>query len=237
MYLMNFADANFKANQALAIELAKHYGIDKVFAYSDEDLRSKFSKFYKENEKILSQPRGCGYWLWKPFLLLESLKLIPSDEVLMYCDCGALLVNRPDPLFEIAKAKSQLFFNMPNLLNRAWTKRDIFIKLNCDEARFWDAPQVKAQCSLWKNCPDSTQKLETWLSFCKDEQLITDLPSKAANFPEFIENRHDQSILSILVCKWGCEIFRDPSQEGLNFIDKFPNSTYGMTLSAIGKPK
>ena len=36
------------------------------------------------------------------------------------------------------------------------------------------------------------------------------------NYPEFIDNRHDQTVLSLLSKKWGISAFRDPSQYGNN---------------------
>jgi len=45
--------------------------------------------------------------------------------------------------------------------------------------------------------------LTTWLEMmrCESYRLLDDSPSTAPNYPEFIENRHDQSIFSILYHK------------------------------------
>ena len=43
--------------------------------------------------------------------------------------------------------------------------------------------------------------VDSWIKVFKDNfDLVNDSPSKSPNFPDFIENRADQSVLSIL-CK------------------------------------
>ena len=43
-----------------------------------------------------------------------------------------------------------------------------------------------------------------WLTYSQDFRITSDSPSRIiANDPTFIENRHDQTVLSILCKKWG----------------------------------
>ena len=39
---------------------------------------------------------------------------------------------------------------------------------------------------------------EKWLELCKNKHLIDDSPSISSNLEGFYENRHDQSLLSLL---------------------------------------
>ena len=47
-----------------------------------------------------------------------------------------------------------------------------------------------------------------------------------ANFIEFKDHRHDQSVLSLMTVKYGLEMFRDPTQWGNSEKDLFANSPY-----------
>lgn len=45
-----------------------------------------------------------------------------------------------------------------------------------------------------------------WFKYCAELQLVSDLPSIAPNHPEFSENRHDQSVFSLLIYKYGLSL-------------------------------
>ena len=46
-------------------------------------------EFQEKNEKILSQSRGHGYWLWKVHLIYETLtKKMNENDILVYVDSG-----------------------------------------------------------------------------------------------------------------------------------------------------
>lgn len=50
-----------------------------------------------------------------------------------------------------------------------------------------------------RKCKNSVELVNKWCDTCMNHfDLITDKASKTPNFPEFIENRHDQSVFSIL---------------------------------------
>ena len=43
------------------------------------------------------------------------------------------------------------------------------------------------------------QVISEWFTYVQDERIVTNLPSVVtSNYNEFIENRHDQSIFSLL---------------------------------------
>ena len=50
-----------------------------------------------------------------------------------------------------------------------------------------------------RKCDNTVRLVGKWEDVCMNHfNLITDKSSVVANFPEFIENRHDQSVFSIL---------------------------------------
>ena len=40
---------------------------------------------------MLEEPRGGGYWVWKPLIVREALCGLEDGDVLLYCDAGCTL--------------------------------------------------------------------------------------------------------------------------------------------------
>src|SRR5688572_18752666 len=75
--LVNFAgaiDTSFNKRlcraQSVMNESARIGGITDVVSWNRERLLS--SSIYVENRDILDCTRGGGYWLWKPFIILDA---------------------------------------------------------------------------------------------------------------------------------------------------------------------
>ena len=235
-HLLNFASGVFLERQTAQNLLAFDLAFDSILSFTPEKMQRLYPEFCERHKAILSQQRGAGFWLWKPFLVHQMLTTLPIGDKLIYLDSGIVLERFPAPLFDLLQTRNQIFFNIPLYQNRQWCKRDVFQALGADTPEFWDSPQIKAQAHLWRVCPESREKSAEWLRWCLHAHLLNDDPSVSENFPEFIEHRHDQAILSILVKKWGNEIFRDPTHEGDPFLELFPNSPYPRQFFALGAP-
>lgn len=82
--LVNYATKEFRISQKLNSLTGIHLGgFDKVFNYSPKDLSRHFKRKHAE---ILSNPRGGGYWLWKPYVILQALRRSMPNDILFYCD-------------------------------------------------------------------------------------------------------------------------------------------------------
>lgn len=232
-YLVSFATSNFYYAQHLLEQSALKNGIDKTYSYSEKKIKD--TEFYKENFAILSQPRGAGYWLWKPYLILETLKKVNDGDLIVYCDSGIKIVAPLDPLFKICeKNNGILLFNTSEHKNKTWTKRDCFVLMNCDQKEYWEGQQVMASFQIYKKSVLTLSFLEEWLKFAKNPNILTDIPNVSGkkNFLDFIDHRHDQSILSNLAIKHKVTLYRDPTQWGnyLSSAELYVNSPYGTLL-------
>ena len=203
---ISYADGNYSHSQAAMSEHVSENSIfDKIVCYNRDWLVT--TQFYEDNKKILDQPRGAGYWLWKPYIILENLKNLKEDEILVYMDVG----DKPNPgiadyVKEWLEEKDILLTTGGNN-NRVYTKRDALVLMGCDEPKYWDATQVEAGFIALKKKEANFKLVEEWLSWCKDERVITDLENQCGlpNFKSFIDHRHDQSVLSILKEKYNIE--------------------------------
>ena len=68
--LINYADRGFFKAQKLNSESGLEHGFDRVINYCRKDIDSDF---LNKNEYILNKVRGAGYWLWKPYIILNVL--------------------------------------------------------------------------------------------------------------------------------------------------------------------
>lgn len=96
----------------------------------------------------------------------------------------------------------------------AWTKRDAFVLMDCDCDACWNSYQHEASFSLWKRCNYSLEFARRWLEYATDPRIVTDRPNEMGldNLPGFMENRHDQTVMSLLAVKEHVPAYRSPSE-------------------------
>lgn len=216
--LTNLSDENFSQSRLRLNASAGQHGIEIFFSYHFEDI--KRTPFYSENEVILSQPTGLGYWLWKPYIILESLKKVNDGDLVIYSDSGIEIIASLDPLIQICeKEQPILLFANGNLINAEWTKRDCFILMDCDQRACWKAQQVDAAFGLFRKTDKTINFVKEWLDYGKDRRILTDIPNELGkkNSWRFIDHRWDQSILSLLAYKYKLNLYRMPTQFGNHY--------------------
>jgi hypothetical protein len=226
--LVTFGDQKYYGSMKMLEETAIAIGkVDNVFKYTQEWLRG--TDFWTKNSYILERPRGAGYWIWKPYIILHAMESIDYGDIVMYSDAAVEVIDDLSPIFDIANEKDIVVFKIPGgHLNRTWTKRDTFILLKCDEPKYWDDSMITATFSLWKKTDKNIEFLNEYLKYLRDPRIVTDDPNMCGlpNFLEFRDHRHDQSVLSLLTRRENFERFRDPSQWGNEDMNKFNNSEY-----------
>jgi hypothetical protein len=231
--LITFGDKKYERSMLRLEETALQNGVDKVNLYSQDWL--KHTEFWNKNSFILNQPRGAGYWIWKPYIILDAMDLYMEEgDIVMYSDAAVEIIDDLSPLFQLADEKDRVIFQIAGgHNNKIWTKRDCFVLLNCDEQKYWDDLQLTATFSLWKKTEENISFLKEYLRYLRDPRIVTDDPNMCGkpNFLEFRDHRHDQSVLSILTRREGFERFCDPSQWGNLERERFSNSPYGQLIN------
>jgi hypothetical protein len=231
-YLVTFANKAFRYNQLDNTRSAKKTkSFHRIFSFSPKDFEIDF---YKQNAAILSQARGCGYWLWKPYFILKVLNRTFDDDIVFYCDSGSLFIDNVEALCRLPEKFGQdiIPFGLARI-EKVYSKRDAFILMNCDEPRFSDTPHRQASFIVLRNTAFSKNFVQEWLNYAQDPRILTDADNVEgkSNYPEFIEHRHDQSIYSLLTKKYNLQPFRDPSQWGNPLMGDYVNSEYGQIIN------
>jgi hypothetical protein len=231
-FLACYANSKFKKSQDILEKSAYETGkVDVVFKYDRAWVTR--SDFYLKDRRILDQPRGNGYWIWKVYLLLDVFNKIEFGDVVMYCDSGIKIIEDLSPLYALAVENDRVFFKLPGgHLNKTWTKRDCFILTGCDKPEYYDYNQTNAGMFLLKKTAENRDFLTVWLEYVRDPRIVTDDANVcgAANLTDFRDHRHDQSVLSILHKKYTYEWHRSPCQYGNEAGEELGNSKYGQLV-------
>ncbi|UDL91097.1 hypothetical protein LGH82_07440 [Mesorhizobium sp. PAMC28654] len=209
---LSYATANLSQATKLLLKSAGRFGLDSRI-YTPEhpvlaDLRQK-------HPSIMAEPRGAGYWLWKPSIILDVLNSVPDGTAVLYTDVAITFVADPAPLMLLTKEHPVCLFKMSGpMLQGTWTKRDCFVEMSADTDEFWSMPQLWAGMQLYRAGPEARRFVSLLAEAMASETRLTDKPNVHGlpNLPDFVEHRHDQSVLTILARQQGAAIFRDPSQ-------------------------
>jgi hypothetical protein len=177
---------------------------DTILAYNEDCLDMDFYQHFQEKFQL----RGYGYWVWKPYVVLQALKRMDEGDILHYADAGCHLnkrgIKRLGVYFELTRNSpcgiSAFGTQKQQFTEKYWTKGDLFAYFNVNErADIYDTGQIGAGVFLVKKCQESTEIITKWMNVFYDNfSLIDDSPSKFENFNGFNENRHDQSAFSLL---------------------------------------
>ena len=197
-------DASLRQAQGIQIASIGAGGIDSAVAWNRAKLQA--TRFYREHRDILDTPRGDGYWLWKPYIILQALRSVGNDDVVIYSDVGRVkpyaFTRAVAPLVQWCRRHNGILPGVPVLPQAHWTKRDCFHFMGCDTPQFWKATQIQATFSLWSG-PAAMEFVSQWLKWCTDRRCLSDDPNTCGlvNLPGFVEHRHDQSVLTNLCVK------------------------------------
>jgi hypothetical protein len=195
--ILTFAKGNFIESQN---KLKKHLdsiGIKNQKHLTDSDLPENFKK---EFENYFLEKRGYGYWIWKPFIILNELKNISNDEILLYIDSTDLPKS---PFFDLILnhfKTENIFLTNRGYKHGDWTKRDCFIHMNCDNEKYYNEFQLEAGLLAFKKNDLCFSILNEWFENMKNKKILDDTPNTLGfpNLPNFRDHRHDQSILTNL---------------------------------------
>lgn len=232
--LINYANELFRKAQKLNTFTARVFGgFDEVIEYSDKDIDAAYYDVHKD---ILSNPRGNGLWLWKPYFILKTLENLEDGDILFYCDSASFFIgNAKKKVTQAMKNNnSDIWVSVIPLFEKQFTSRSVLALLECDEDEYKETNQYQAGFLAFKKNEDTLAFVKEWLILCEREELIS--PPKSDNDePCFLGHREDQSILSILCKKRGIVSECDPTQYSV-VPEKYKNRT-GIILKQIDKSK
>ena len=201
---ITFGSADYNdAKKRISVQVKQAGEFDFIHAFGESDLQSDPEFWNLHSEFIKNNPRGYGYWIWKPYLILKTLYKMNENDILLYADCGCEIVkkDRLKDLFEQTQKYDIVssYASMENLN----TKRDLFQLMDSSgfnvSSLVTKSLQFQASAICLKRCKKVYNLVSEWYKLACDYHNIDDSPSALAEYPQFIEHRHDQSIFSLLM--------------------------------------
>lgn len=208
IHFITYGDKNYFIQRHHLKSVAKASGyFESSVAYSHKDLDNNFKKKFSF---ILKQKKGGGFWIWKHYFIMKKLSEIKENDLLVWSDAGSSFnYYAKEKFFEYIQIlnsshKSHLRFRMKHIENQ-WTSKELFNFFGIDPySNLGTSGQFHATHMIFKKNKDLKEYFETYKNLLdQDPLLITDYYDKN-QIDGFIENRHDQSIFSLLSKKFGC---------------------------------
>lgn len=213
---ITYGDDKYKRARERLYNQAVDFNIfHDVKIFTNNSLTDEFKENYKD---ILKMRRGGGYWIWKLDIIKQSLDTMDENDFLVYLDSGCELnkkgLKRFYEYFEMFENTDYgiLSFQMTGNYNigglckeKEWTIKEIFdyfdIDINSENA---ENGQLMATCLIMRK-NDHLRKYLKMFDDCLNHNkfLITDLFNNNNQHSFFRDNRHDQSISSIIRKKIG----------------------------------
>lgn len=163
--------------------------------------------FYKQNQKLFKYEKYFGYFAWKPYIIEQSLLDKSEIENVLYLDANFRIrdIDKFFQLFYKYMTTEGLFIpRYPFHMNREWTKRDVFKIMDADSEKYWNSFQVWTSVMGFKKYTYFDQPLTDYSYFCKNPHVLNEEPNRDSfDLPEFKEHRWEQSVMSILVERYG----------------------------------
>ena len=201
-YFLSFADKRWDSRR-IKNEAIQSKWFDFVIVENEDS----FEKWYVDKYKDRFLDRGFGYWQWKSYRIRRLLERMNEGDILLYLDAGCHInyvdgVSLKNKLLRYLSGKPIAMFQS-NAPENVWTKADIYSFF--DELNYPTVikGQLQGGILLLKKTIESCSMIDEWFYICHNHyELINDAPSIRPNIPVFKENRHDQSIISLLANKY-----------------------------------
>lgn len=209
----SFGDSRYQASRKRLQEQAEDFDcFDAIYLYDETDLSDSFRRDFQAVLK--PGVRGFGYWVWKPRIILDTLAKMEEGDVLLYVDMGCGLNSRGrEKLFaycqEVRQNESGFLVSQlePDRKECFWTKGDVldYFRIRGQEEMY--TPQYQSGVVFIRKEAKTVALVQQWLDvFYENFHLADDTSSLSANEPGFVEHRHDQSILSLLLKQHGTSV-------------------------------
>jgi len=216
VHFITYGDDKFEKAKRRLLRQAKEFGEFKTIkGYGPEDIPPTFYEKYKH---ILNRQRGGGYWLWRPIILMDALEKLNDGEFLVYLDAGCTLNASGKKRFHEyialldASEYGILSFQMsgnkgPGSLEmeKKWTIREIFdyFKVTQQSDIGMSGQYLGGVFIMQKNAHLKKYMMMFMEAIAHDPLMCTDNYNNKDQLSEFQENRHEQSISSVLRKKIG----------------------------------
>jgi hypothetical protein len=196
-----------RAAKRLAGEASDSGWFESITCVTDRSLVRSFPDFGALVTKETLKARGFGYWVWKPFLVTQTLRRLGPGDVLLYTDAGCHLNVNPQSQRRLSEyvhmtlESGGLVMQIRDATEIEWTKSKVLHALRVPPEHR-ESDQIAAGTFLLERNPENLLICGEWLrlALAEDFSLVDDTLGEDES-PRLRAHRHDQSIWSCLVKK------------------------------------
>lgn len=202
IHIITYADNKFKnARERLYKEAKNTAWFDSITAYGPENLDVEFRTRFKD---ILKQPRGGGYWIWKSHIIKKKLNEINDNDILIYLDAGCSINSKGKKRFneyiDMLNNSDEgiISFQTPHP-EKKYTIKEIFNYFNISlDSEITNNRHILSTIRIMKKNTNLLHLINIESKTLYDNPLLfTDYYNKKQD-PYFKDNRHDQSVFSVI---------------------------------------
>ena len=211
IYFITYGTKDFDIAAKHLIRLGEKSELfDKCIYFKPKDLSARFKGRYEE---IFNLQRGGGYWIWKHEIIKQTLDQVNENDIVVYCDSGSSFNINGKGRFNdyLEMLNSSEFGNFrieceKENIEKHWTSKEIFNYFKVPMgSKVTESTQLEATEIIFKKTNHTQEYLESYKDVLNyDPFLITDKYNNHKQIDGFKENRHDQSIFSVLSKVLGC---------------------------------
>lgn len=203
IHFISYGNDLYKSSkERIRNEAQNSHWFDSVNVYGPEILEPSFSKRFSS---ILSMKRGGGYWIWKSYIIHKRLQEINDDDILVYLDAGCTINIKGETRFReyldmLNKQDNGIVSFQTHLAEKMYTVKEIFQHFNVElDGEHANTGQYVGGIMVIKKNTHSIKLINMWLDTLYNKpDLFTDKYNKQNQQPQFRDNRHDQSVFSII---------------------------------------
>lgn len=206
---LTYADKNFRKSAKRLKNEAKSIGMfDEIIVSTPKKLPNAV-----KNHPVFAFSKGGGYWIWKAYIIHETLLKMNFGDILCYSDAGSVLYanSKWNEYIDLLSKKDGVFFQYqnkkydwgyPNL--ELWIKNNTLSYFNTINTNddWYKQPKFWAGLFFIKKTPNTLSFFDDWYKIMslKPELLVDEFGVEKQNkFNQCIEHRHDQAILSSML--------------------------------------
>lgn len=218
--LISYGDERyFESVRRVMRQAKKTKFFDRTIMFSEKDLTEELKA-----SPLFKYTRGGGYWLWKPWIILQAMKRCNEGDVIVYVDggCGLNPKSREWNLFsEALKNHSAILFQYRDANVYPSWKQVVTSEANySSKIRYWSKPLCREFLteyfggagyldfnSMWcgaciiKNCPKGRAFVQIWFDLMNEHpEIVRDMEGDELNHipSDLNAHRHDQSIVTAI---------------------------------------
>ena len=195
-HLITFVSPGYEKMIAAQSRSLAKCGMSGFYVYDFHDLQAEF---VGKNIDTLNFERGAGYWIWKPYIILEHLEKIPIGDILIYVDAGVLPERDFFDLLDESEFPQVHLWIVEGANFLDWTEPSVLNALGVDPFRISPFGVMAGGIALVNN-ELTKETISKWQGLCEQPEFLR--PETLGGYQKskgFYWHRHDQSLLNILV--------------------------------------